>query len=291
MITPFNLGEFEEFISRLRMISWRDILDIIFVSVIVYQLIRIIRGTNAFRILIGIFVLSLFSLTAKLLQLKSLMWLFQNFWQIGIFALVVIFQPELRRGLAEVGSIYRRASVKELLIIEAVIGACEFLARKRIGALIVFERNAGLKNFIDSGIILDAVISEELLITIFIPYSPLHDGAVIIRGDRIAAASCLLPLSIDPTISKQFGTRHRAALGISTETDAVAVVVSEETGLISIAVDGKLYRGLDRDSLKQQLLELVYEVKDWKKGPISGFIAKLREKWRELVESRDNSEA
>ncbi|MGB9668244.1 MAG: diadenylate cyclase CdaA [Thermosulfidibacteraceae bacterium] len=287
---PNILKALDELLIK-RTVTWKDVLDILIVSTIVYQLIRIIRGTNAFRILLGIVVLILFSIAAKVLELKSLMWLFQNFWHVGVFAVIVIFQPELRRGLAEVGSIYRRASVKELLIIEAVSNACEFLARKRIGALIVFERNAGLKNYIESGIILDAVISEELLVTIFIPYSPLHDGAVIIRGDRVAAASCLLPLSIDPTISKQFGTRHRAALGISTETDAVAVVVSEETGIISVAVDGKLYRGLDKTSLEKQLLELVYEIKDWKRNPIVSFMSELKGRWRRLVEDRDNSEA
>lgn len=285
-----DLSVLEEFVRRLQHITWRDVIDIIFVSVIVYQLIRIVRGTNALRMLLGVFVLVLFSIFAKVLQLKSLMWLFQNFWQLGVLIFVIVFQPELRKGLAEVGSLYRRPSVKEVLVVDAVVNACVFLSKKRIGALIVFERTMGLKNFIESGILLDALVSEELLTTIFIPYSPLHDGAVIIKGDRIAAASCLLPLSVDPAISKYLGTRHRAALGISTETDAVAVVVSEETGNISIAVGGELYRGLEKDSLRDQLLDLVYEMKEVRRASVFGLIERLKNKWRETFENRDNSE-
>ncbi len=247
------------YLDRIRSITVRDVIDILLVSFIVYQLMKIVRGTKALRMLLGLFFLVLLSFVARWFELKTLMWLFENFWQVGVLVVVILFQPELRRGLADVGRIYPLGpTFKETMVVNAVVDACSYFSRKRIGALIVFERSMGLKNYIESGILLDAVVTEELLISIFLPYSPLHDGAVIIREDRIAAAACLLPLSSDPMISKSLGTRHRAAIGLSEDTDAVVVVVSEETGIISLAVGGKIKRELDKETLKNALMELLY---------------------------------
>ncbi len=245
--------------ERLKAITLRDVFDILIVSFIVYQVIKIVRGTKAFRMLLGLFFLMLLSFIARWFELKTLMWLFQNFWQVGVLIVVILFQPELRRGLADVGTLYPLGpTLKETMAVEAVVSACKYFSKRRIGGLIVFERDVGLKNYIESGIMLDAVVSEELLISIFLPYSPLHDGAVIIKKDRIAAAACLLPLSSDPMISKALGTRHRAAIGLTEETDAVVVVVSEETGIISIALNGQIKRELDAESLRSILMELLY---------------------------------
>jgi len=246
------------YIAKIKGMTWKDVVDILVVSFIIYHGIRIVRGTRASRMLFGLFLLVFLSLVSKWLELKTLMWLFQNFWQVGVLIIVILFQPELRKGLADVGTFSLGPTFKETLIVDAVVGACEYLSKKKMGALIVFEREMGLKNFIESGVLLDAVVSEELLITIFLPYSPLHDGAVIIRRDRIVAAACLLPLSTDPMISRALGTRHRAAIGLTEETDAVAVVVSEETGIISLAVEGKLKRELSPEELKTILTELLF---------------------------------
>ncbi len=248
----------------------RDVIDILIVSFLVYQIIKMVRGTKAFRMLLGLFFLVLLSLVAKWLELKTLMWLFQNFWQVGILIVVILFQPEFRKGLADVGTIYPIGpTLRESMVVDAVVSACQYFSKRKIGALIVFEKDMGLKNYIESGIILDAVVSEELIISIFLPYSPMHDGAVIIRNGRIAAAACLLPLSSDPMISKALGTRHRAAIGITEETDAVAVVVSEETGIVSLAVEGKIKRELDAESLKRLLMELLYG-EEKKRHPVWG---------------------
>ena len=250
---------------KIKGMTWKDVIDILVVSFIVYHGIRIVRGTRASRMLFGLFLLVFLSLVSKWLELKTLMWLFQNFWQVGVLIIVILFQPELRKGLADVGTFSIGPTFKEHLIVDAVVGAVDYLSKKRIGALIVFERDVGLKNFIESGILLDAVVSEELLISIFLPYSPLHDGAVIIRKDRIMAAACLLPLSTDPMISKALGTRHRAAIGLTEETDAVAVVVSEETGIVSLALSGELKRELSPEELRDLLINLLFGKRERKK--------------------------
>ncbi len=255
----YLLNTYTLFYDRFHSMTVRDVVDILIVSFVVYQLIKIVRGTKALRMLIGLLFLVLLSFLAKWFQLKTLSWLFQNFWQVGVLVVVILFQPELRKGLADVGRLYPLGpTLKETMVVDAVVEACSYFSSRKIGALIVFERDMGLKNYIESGIQLDAVVSEELIISIFLPYSPLHDGAVIIRRDRIAAAACLLPLSSDPLISKALGTRHRAAIGLTEETDAVVVVVSEETGIISIAVDGQIKRELDKATLKELLMKLLY---------------------------------
>jgi len=237
---------------------WQDVLDIFVVAFVIYHFILMLKGTRAFRMLVGLVVIVLVTILSQWLKLQTLNWLFSNFWQMGIIILVILFQPELRKALAQVGTtpFYLGATVREEMVLREIVDASYYLATKKIGALIVLEREMGLKNYIDSGIRINADVTKELLISIFLPYSPLHDGAVIIRYDRVVAAGCLLPLSTDPRISKVLGTRHRAALGLSEETDAVVVVVSEERGSISVAIGGKLTRELDKESLFRVLANL-----------------------------------
>ncbi len=237
---------------------WQDVLDILVVAFIIYHFLLMLKGTRAFRMLVGVGVIVFITILSQLLKLQALNWLFSNFWQMGVLILVILFQPELRRALAQMGTtpFYLGGTLKEELVLKEIVEAAHTLATRKIGALIVLEREMGLKNYIDSGIIMRAEVSKELLISIFLPYSPLHDGATIVRYDKIMAAACLLPLSTDPRISKVLGTRHRAALGLSEETDAVVIVVSEESGIISVAIGGKLTRQLDKESLYRVLSNL-----------------------------------
>ncbi|MDM7273378.1 diadenylate cyclase CdaA [Sulfurihydrogenibium azorense] len=240
-------------------IELKDVLDILIVSVIVYFLLKFLAGTRGWQILIGLLFLLSVWLLAKILNLNTLEWIFENLWGIGIFALFVIFQPELRRGLAKLGEkgIFRFFSSTNKKIIDDVIRACLFMAERKIGSLIVFERNVDLTNYIEGQVKLDSEVSSELLITIFTPQTPLHDGAVIIKEGKIAYARAFLPLTLSSDIPQNVGTRHRAGIGISEETDAVALVVSEERGEISICVDGKIYKGLDILGLRKKLYKLL----------------------------------
>ncbi len=246
-------------IDKISNMGLNDVLDILIVAVIIYQLLKFLSGTRGWQILIGLtFLLSIW-LFAKILQLQTVLWIFDNLWAIALFLLIVVFQPELRRGLAKLGEggIFSIGNQSQKKVIDEVIRAVTFLAERKIGALIVFERAVDLENYVEGCVKLNAEVNLELLITIFIPQTPLHDGAVIIKDQKIASAHCFLPLTINPNVPKHMGTRHRAAIGISEETDAVAVVVSEERGEISIAVDGKLLRNLDALSLKQKLTQLL----------------------------------
>ncbi|ACO04781.1 MAG TPA: TIGR00159 family protein [Persephonella sp.] len=240
-------------------IKWYDVIDILIVAVIIYYLLKFLIGTRGWQILIGIFFILSLWLLAKILQLRTVEWIFDNLWTIGIFLLIVVFQPEIRRGLAKIGEtgIFRGLFLSRKKVIDEVIRAATFMAERKIGALIVFERTIDLDNYTEGCVKLNADTSLELLISIFIPQTPLHDGAVIIRDQKIALARCFLPLTINPNIPKNIGTRHRAAIGITEETDAVALVVSEERGEISLAVDGKLYKGLDSLTLRNKLIDLL----------------------------------
>jgi diadenylate cyclase len=194
--------------------------------------------------------------------LFSTSWLLENFWSFWVLALIVLFQPELRRALAQLGQsrIFQGMTLvareQQSHLLEDVVKAADALAGKRIGALIVLERNTGLRNYAELGVPLDALVSADLLVSLFLPYSPLHDGAVFMRGDRIVAAGCFLPLSRNTQLGRAMGTRHRAALGLAEETDAVVLVVSEESGRISLAVGGRMESPLDPDSLRRRLEEL-----------------------------------
>ena len=253
------MNELNFLLQTLYSISINDVIDILLVSVILYYLLKFLAGTRGWQILIGLLLLLSVWMLAKILHLNTLEWIFENLWSIGIFLVFVIFQPELRRGLAKLGEkgIFRFLSPTNKKVVDEVIRACLFMAERKIGSLIVFERNVDLTNYIEGQVKIDSEVSSELLITIFTPQTPLHDGAVIIKEGKIAFARCFLPLTISTDVPSNIGTRHRAAIGISEETDAVAIVVSEERGEISISVDGKLYRNLDALGIRKKLYKLL----------------------------------
>ena len=238
-------------------ISYKDLLDILGVSLFVYGVLYFLRITKGIQILKGLILLALIWALASLLDLKTVSTIFEKLWTVGLFSLVVIFQPEIRKALSKLGQATKLTSSKPLeeRVVERIVRACAFMSERQIGALIVIERNQDLEPLLEGCVTIDAVVSVELLITLFDPLTPLHDGAVVIRGDRIAYASCVLPLSKSSEIPRKYGTRHRAGLGISEESDAIAVMVSEETGEISVAVGGRFHRNLDQELLKSLLLK------------------------------------
>ncbi|MCS7172509.1 MAG: diadenylate cyclase CdaA [Armatimonadetes bacterium] len=240
-----------------------DLVDIAIVSFVVYQVMVLIRGTRAVQLVQGIAVLAAGYLLASFLQLYTLQAILGYLGGIIPVALLVLFQPELRRLLEQIGRgrlLWSAAAPLErdvaLRLANDLARAARILGQRRIGALMVIERRTGLNDFIETGIRLDALVSVPLLLNIFYPNTPLHDGAVIVRGNRVVAAGCLLPLSESPLLSRALGTRHRAAVGITEGTDAVAIVVSEETGTVSLAQEGSLRRGLSEEELKATLLNL-----------------------------------
>lgn len=243
------------------LVTWHDLVDIVLVAILFYNLLLLIRGTRAVQMVTGMFLAAGIYYLARLGKLVTVSTIVEKFLIFLPFAIIVLFQHEIRRALANFGrQPFFRANRQKLQAShnDAVLAAAT-LASRRIGALIVFERREGLRNYAENGIPLDALVSFDLLINIFAPDTPLHDGAVIVQGERIAAAACFLPLSTDPELSKELGSRHRAALGISEETDALAVVVSEENGKISLAVGGQLLRDLDAKRLRGHLQELLVE--------------------------------
>ena len=236
---------------------WRPILEILIIWWVLYSLFRLIQGTRAVQVVMGVIFFILIFQFARLLGLQTINWALGKLLAIGVIALLIIFQPELRRALARVGqNTMLRSFLQEGGIMDEVVKACEVMSKKKIGALIAIEREVGLKNYVESGIPIDAQVSSELLLSIFYPKSPLHDGGVIIVGDRIASCGSLFPLTQNVNISKTLGTRHRAAIGLTEETDAVSLVVSEETGGISVSVYGKLTRDLDGEGLRRVLKSL-----------------------------------
>ncbi|MDZ5474162.1 diadenylate cyclase CdaA [Bacillus sp. 31A1R] len=233
--------------------------DILLVWYVIYKLIMVIKGTKAVQLLKGIFVILIVTLVSDKFNLKTLNWMMEQVLLWGFLAIIIIFQPELRRALEQLGRgrFFSRTGGNEEeqqeKMIEAITKATDYMAKRRIGALISIEKETGMGDYIETGIPLDAKVSSELLINIFIPNTPLHDGAVVLQKNCVAAAACYLPLSESPFISKELGTRHRAALGISEVTDSVTVVVSEETGAISLTKNGELYRDLKLDVFKELL--------------------------------------
>ena len=220
------------------------IIDILLVAVIIYQFLMLTRGTRAAPMLLGVAAVALAFYLARIGELTAVNWLLSTLLPYFVFALIVVFQAEIRRALARLGSrlSFSRVSPSEAEAYDDIVLAANLFSQNQTGALIVIEREIGLRTYIESGVPLDARLSYDLLATIFRPSAPLHDGAVIVQGDRIAAAACFLPLSMNPVLSTQLGTRHRAAIGITEETDAIAVIVSEETGAISLAVAGAIER-------------------------------------------------
>jgi diadenylate cyclase len=240
-------------------ISVISIVDIVLVAILIYQFLVLVRGTRAAPMLVGVAVLALAFYFARLGELRTLNWLLSTLLPYVVFALIVVFQSEIRHGLANLGSrISRmRSSTSAADVYDDVVLAANLFSQNQTGALIVIEREIGLRTYIESGVALDARLSYDLLATVFRPSAPLHDGAVIVQRDRIAAAACFLPLSMNPVLSTQLGTRHRAAIGITEETDAVAVVISEETGAISLAVAGNIERDLTVERLRERLSGLL----------------------------------
>jgi len=234
-------------------------LDILIVAYLLYTLYLIIAETRAIPALKGLFLILLTTVVANLFKLGTLGWLLERFLGVAAIALIVLFQPELRRVLMKMGQEkwLRLDLGQEGGFFAEIVNAVEMLSERRMGALIVFERSVGLKNFIESGTAMDSEVNYELLMTIFCKQTPLHDGAVIIEHSRIAAAGCFLPLSDRRDIRRTLGTRHRAALGLSEETDAVILVVSEETGVISLAVDGKIRSNIRHDKVVDTLKKLM----------------------------------
>ncbi|WP_080848998.1 diadenylate cyclase CdaA [Cytobacillus gottheilii] len=249
----FSFADF----SLFRLLS--NTIDILLVWFVIYKLIMIVRGTKAVQLVKGIFVILLVKIVSDQFHLQTLGWMMEQVLLWGFLAIAIIFQPELRRALEQLGrgrffsrSGHQEEEEQERLI-ESIAKAVDYMAKRRIGALISLERETGMGDYIETGIQLHSKISSELLINIFIPNTPLHDGAVILQKNQIAAAACYLPLSESPFISKELGTRHRAALGISEVTDSITIVVSEETGSVSVTKNGELHRDLKSDQFKEML--------------------------------------
>jgi diadenylate cyclase len=241
--------------------GWWDLLDILIVSILIYEGLKLIRGTRAVQMAVGsLFIVALFYVS-RLAPLQTVNWMIRNMLLYLAFAAIVIFQSDIRRALAHFGQarffryLNRQESADET--IEEIVVAATMLAAQHIGAIVAIEREIGMRNYIESGIPLDATLTYDLLVTIFHPGSPLHDGAAILQENRIAAAACFLPLTVNPRVSRELGTRHRAAIGLTEENDAVAVVVSEETGHISLALDGRIERNLTPDALRDRMRSLV----------------------------------
>jgi diadenylate cyclase len=238
----------------------RSALDILIVAILIYYTLKLLRGTRAVQMLIAIALLILVYRGARWARLEMVEWLLTTLLPYVAIALIVLFQPEIRRALSRVGrnlSLMRFTTHNPKAIYEDIVMAAQYFSQHRIGALMVVERQAGLQTYIESGVPLDARLTYDLLLSIFRPGAPLHDGAVIIEGTRVAAAGCFLPLSLNPLISKQLGTRHRAAIGITEDSDAIVVLVSEETGSISVASGGAIDSNLTTEDLSDRLGEMV----------------------------------
>jgi len=268
------------FLANVReIVRWQDLVDILLVCIIVYRVLLLIRGTRAVQMLTGFGIILIFYYVAERFKFYTLHTILVEFFNNLILILIIVFQEEIRKALTQVGRnpfFTTTNTIEEVAIIEDICQAAAQLAQQRVGALIVLERETGLKNYIEAGTILDSKVSADLIAAIFQPDSPIHDGALIIRNSRISSAGCLLPISRDPAINKELGTRHRAALGLTHETDAVVIVVSEERAEISLVHHGTMARDLDVNSLRQQLLELL---------GLRKYEARYQEKIREKDES------
>ncbi|MDE0884702.1 MAG: diadenylate cyclase CdaA [Myxococcota bacterium] len=238
---------------------WRDSVDIFLVTIGIYWLLLLIRGTRAIQILVGLIVLIGLSLASEVFQLSTVRLILQNFLGSAVLIIIVLFQNDIRRALARVGRGFfpTVSAQQESKMLEEIARAAQSLVQKRVGALIVLERESALTDQIEAGRVIDSWVSADLLVALFQPVSPLHDGAVVVRDGRVASAGCILPLAQRDNLPEGIGTRHRAAVGISEETDAVVVVVSEETATISVVMAGEMVRGLDASRLRVMLHEIL----------------------------------
>jgi len=254
-------------------VSWWDLVDIIIVSILIYEALKLIRGTRAMQMAIGSLLVAVLFYGSRLFPLQTVNWLIRNVLAYVVIAAIVLFQQDIRRALSQLGRApffrYFAQAEQSAESIEEVITAAGLLAKKRVGAIIVFEREIGLRNYIESGIPIDAMLSYDLLTTIFQPSTPLHDGAVIVQETRIAAAACFLPLTVSPKLDRDLGTRHRAAIGLTEESDAVAIVISEERGEISLSLQGRIERGLSTERLRERLQTLILQPRQQAGAPLA----------------------
>lgn len=237
-----------------------DVADVVIVAILFYRILMLVRGTRAAQMVLGLAALAILSVAAEWLQLSSLNWILASLKTVWVIGFLILFQPELRKGLAQFGAnpLFRQfLRVSQTASLGEIQKACETMSKKGLGAIVVIERNMGLKTFVETGTPLEAVVSAELIETLFTPPSPLHDGAVVIRANQVIAAGCILPLSQSAQLERTLGTRHRAAVGLSEETDAIAIVVSEETRRISVAERGVLHRLPDPSQLRSVLAGLL----------------------------------
>ena len=287
------MGAIADWVSRMvsfiPAIRLNNVLEILIISVLIYYILIWIRDTRAWTLLKGILVICAFMLFAYVFQMDTILWLFQNLISVAIISIFVLFQPELRRALEQLGrknilsSFFNlsgsgAADEQTVKTVEKtkseIIKACMEMSKVRTGALIVIEQDVQLSEYERTGIFLDSLVSSQLLINIFEHNTPLHDGAVFIRNNRIVAATCYLPLSDNMLLSKELGTRHRAGVGISEVSDSITLIVSEETGMISVAHDGMLFRGLSREELREQLSTLMKNQD-----------APKRSRWRRIIKN------
>jgi diadenylate cyclase len=235
------------------------VLEIALLWYFIYMALYFVKGTRTEQLIKGLVVIGLVFVLAQQLKLDAITWVLTRLFPISVIALVVIFQPELRRGLTRLGQL--GVHQEDIEVIEEIAEAVLELSKKRSGAIIAIERKVGLKSYIETGTAIDSKVTKELILSLFVPQGPLHDGAAIIQGNRVAAAGCLLPLTQEANLSKSLGTRHRAAIGLSEETDAVCIVVSEETGSVSMSSGGKIRRGLEGENITAMLKGMFYRHK------------------------------
>jgi diadenylate cyclase len=255
-----------DYLKAILKFNLSSVIDILIVAFLMYRLMLVIKGTRAVQLIKGLAVLLVITAFASLFNLYTINWLLGKALTALVVALPVVFQPELRRALEKLGrgrflnhtTLTTYGDIDQAKVVAEITRSVTVLSKNRMGALIIIERETGLEEHIDNGVKIDGLVTTEFLVNIFVPKTPLHDGAVIIRGDRVAAAACFLPLSENPHLSSDLGTRHRAGIGITEHSDAVAVIVSEETGYVSLAVEGILNRHLDEAELSKRLSELLY---------------------------------
>jgi len=237
---------------------WQDVIDVVVVAMLIYGVLVHIKGTRAVQMLLGLAVILLAFVASDKFELLTLRWILSSVLSSVILITIILFQADIRRVLTTVGKgTFFRKFQEQLQLIEEVSRAAQTLASKKIGALVVFERTTGLNNYIESGTSLDARVSREIIVSIFYPASPIHDGAIVIQKGRISAGGCFLPLTTNPSVDKSYGTRHRAAIGLTEETDAVVVLVSEEKGQVSVVVNGVVTPSLDKAALDLRLRQLL----------------------------------